>query len=798
MFISYASFQGEDAVGFAVSTLGAVLESSLLDAQAAFALLKETPTLVILDNLETLAEARGVIPARDNTPLRELLDTAAHWSENSPNIRILLTSRLPDLQHPKYPTSGSFKHQHLQLTGLAPQDALDWLNQLLRLPPGRDRGLPSLTRVGLLELLEKVAFHPLSIGLLAKVLQSRSLADVSPRLDELLAQESGEDAGLLASLNLSLDRLEAKARAWLPNLAVFQGGAMESQILKVTGVGKVDEDSTVAQGRQLLAAMESGDMLAIARAVGVPLPENVELPPEIMQQLQALLLSMLADKEQLAAEVNKHQPSELAPGADESTWPALKQSLLHTGLIQTENLAGLQDLPGLGGDTYLRFHPTLAPVLLNKLTPSQAESLRRRHRQAYYQLSGELFWLDQNNPHAARAVVRRELPNLLAAVNAALEAKDNDAVKFANNVNRFLGYFGLRREHERLATRAAHSGGERSSQPWVGARFGLGEQWYNAGRATEAQAVFVDLLDGLGAAPSYQRCVTLGMLGRCLAMQGQLGEAAARYRQKLEELAGLEQDQDVKRGTGLAHIDLGDVLTDLGDYPGARAAYQAALAIMQELGDARSIGAINGQFGTLALRQGQLAEAAQRYQAALGIFRQINEPGSEAVIHHQLGMTYQAAGQWDAAEQACRESARLNESQGNLQGAAESWNQLATVTLLVGKPAEAEDWFRKAIAGLHAAGDTASESKALNNLAVLLLSLGQKDRLAEARQLATQALAIMETLDPVGVEIWKTYAILAEIAEREDKPEEAADWRAKRKAVIESLPEKIRRNLGLA
>jgi len=106
--------------------------------------------------------------------------------------------------------------------------------------------------------------------------------------------------------------------------------------------------------------------------------------------------------------------------------------------------------------------------------------------------------------------------------------------------------------------------------------------------------MFLDLLEGLGDTPSYQRCVTLGRLGCCLRVQGQLGEAAARYRQELSELAGLEQSQGVRRETGLAHTDLGDVLMLSGDYLGARAAYQAALVICTEQGDARGSGAVEG------------------------------------------------------------------------------------------------------------------------------------------------------------------------------------------------------------
>jgi len=188
--------------------------------------------------------------------------------------------------------------------------------------------------------------------------------------------------------------------------------------------------------------------------------------------------------------------------------------------------------------------------------------------------------------------------------------------------------------------------------------------------------------------------------------------------------------------------------------------------------------------------------AEQRYREVIATFRRLNEPSHEAIYTHQLGIAYQKAQQWEAAEQAYREAARLFESQGDSRMAG-SWNQLAQVTELAGKPAEAETWYRKAIDGSKAAGDTANVSKMLSNLANLLQQHFPA-RLAEARQLAEESLAIDKTLDPVAAQIWKTYNILANIAEQQGETAQAAEYRAKRQAVIASLPLEIQSNLGLA
>src|SRR6516165_5602663 len=80
--VGYAGFQGTDPVGLAVSTLGSSLGESLLDPKAAVAALKKTPTLLILDNLEALAEGA----------LKELLDAVVGWSEAGTS-RVLITTR---------------------------------------------------------------------------------------------------------------------------------------------------------------------------------------------------------------------------------------------------------------------------------------------------------------------------------------------------------------------------------------------------------------------------------------------------------------------------------------------------------------------------------------------------------------------------------------------------------------------------------------------------------------------------------------------------------------------------------
>ena len=320
---------------------------------------------MILDNLEALADE----------PLKELLGAAVKWSKAGES-RVLCTTRKPDFGHPEYRVEGSLIHQRISLTGLgsikAPGDALEWYTHLMKFPPAPVVAQPQ--RDELIDLFDKINFHPLSIRVLAEQLKTRRPAELGPRLEHLLATSSktvpsstATDATLpelVASLQLSLDQLDETAWQMLPRLGVFQGGAFEDDLLAITEIS-------------------------------------------------------------------------------EDVWPALREQLESAALIEVETLPGLV-VP------FLRFHPTLALMLWEHLNKDEQAGLSVAHRQRYYALAGYLYHEDDKNPQAARAIVWRELPNLLHAVQAALDAADAEAVVFVACVNKFLSNFGLKQESEAL------------------------------------------------------------------------------------------------------------------------------------------------------------------------------------------------------------------------------------------------------------------------------------------------------------------------------------------------------------
>ena len=124
------------------------------------------------------------------------------------------------------------------------------------------------------------------------------------------------------------------------------------------------------------------------------------------------------------------------------------------------------------------------------------------------------------------------------------------------------------------------------------------------------------------------------------------------YHKELAVLAQLEQSESVKRETGIAHTDLADVLSDMGQFDAARQEYEASQVIIKSI---MTVVAVNlGQLGTLALRQNDLNEARRRYLEALASFAPTASRRAKRRMWHQLGMVAEEAHDWPRPKGAIR------------------------------------------------------------------------------------------------------------------------------------------------
>ncbi|MFZ5857034.1 MAG: tetratricopeptide repeat protein [Chloroflexota bacterium] len=583
---------------------------------------------------------------------------------------------------------------------------------------------------------------------------------------------TASDALELAASILEAYSLPRPPRVPLENLLTFLKGHPLSLQLALPQLRDYSAEQLVEQYQTILPQMKKGE----ARERNDSLEVSLRFSLDRLGEEAKTLLTRLSVFEGGALENVLLAVTEIPAEA----WNALKPQLTSTALIRVEELQGV-NVP------FIHFHPTLAPHLRAQ-PESQTDYATRntQYWQEYYELANYLYQADTQTPIQARSIVLRELPNLKRALKLALEAGALDeAVNFADSINKFLDYFGRWRERDEVAalvdkytSTQVNTDGKITQREYL-LESGRGERLLQQGRAGEAEKVFRALLSRLEEEADYNthsdQIRTLLRLGRCIGAQGRPTQTIELYKRAILLSQNLEQDKDIKQLVGTCHTELADVYAEMGQYDNARKEYESALEVDRELGDERGQGVDLGQLGTLAMTQGDLNEARKRYLEALSLFQRMGEDQSEAVIWHQLGMVAQEARDWDEAERCYKQSLAIKENLGDWALAATSCNQLAIVAKNAGRPAEAERWYLRAIELFEKVTDRQNLAKGLNNLASLYLS---QNRLDEAETYARRALAIKETLD-LSSQPWKLYNLLAQIAEKRGRMDEVREWRRK-------------------
>ena len=734
---AFVSFEQGAGADLALSwTRQPLLGDDFASSDQLAAALRETPGLVVFDNLETILP-RGDLPLAPGA-LQELLDMAWAWvggdgqAVDPGGPRLLITTRDTDLGDPRY--ASSRRCVHVELGGLDAHESLE-LARAVFVHWDIDRA--SVPPEPLLRLMGFLGGHPLSLYLVLPHLKRYSPDDLIAEFDRLLpgfsagaAKERNES--LLVSLDFSLRRLSGDARAALPDLAVFAAGAFDIHVVRVAQM-----DWNVWQG--VRSELVQAGLATVDEAVG-------------------LSAANPGDGQPVSSFYVKFHPT-LLPYLSTHLSPARRAAL---------------------EERYRQVYHALA----NYLYQSDSQNPQGARAIALREMPNLRRALDLALAHAAAH------PD-----DDALEA----AVRFADSVARFLDVFGLRREAAALRAKIQNLGpqgpGGLITMAETASRWQHGMGLLGEGRARQAEQAFRALLariDG-GAAfdAGYQRAVTLGSLGRALRAQGRPAEAAGLQRQRLSALANLEQSEQVRREAGAAHTDLADALCDLGRYAEARAEYEASVQVGESVGDPRMVAVGSGQLGTLALHERNYPEARRRHQEALSAFQALGEPAMEAAAWHQLGRVAQEERDWDEAERCYRESLRLSEAGNNLAYAASTADQLGIVCKGAGRLAEAGTWFRRALAIDEQLGRHSEVAKRYSNLAALLLEVeglpaadlpapfAGRDLLDEAEKYARQAAEIIEAIGDPSLQIWTTYSALAQIAERRGQPDEARQWRRK-------------------
>lgn len=667
--------------------------------------LREQPTLLVIDNLESVLAAPFAAPdagadvhsddalAADDRERADAILALAARLMDSGDTRLVFTSReaLPA------PFDGEI--QRIELHRLGRADAVQLVERTLGLDAaGMGREAEAL-REDIESLVDAVHGHARTLALLAPALRARGPVATQADLVGLMAEmerrfPGGREQSLLASVELSLRRLTPQTRERAKVLGAFHGAVDLDMLRHMTSWDAAEVqalgDSLVATG---LATPEHHNHLSL----------NPALCPYLAAEWD------LADREALVAKWIKSMRvyAEFLRG-EQSKNSGMAAALT---LMELPNLMALLDrVERVGeGEATIDLVTTLYGLLRNLNRPRLLDRIAQA-RDAATRALGHEAWghalfqvertrveqlLESGRSGEALAAAQRLHGLALAAGDAAYDFADYDLAGACFLLGRGLWTAGqagaalqpldeARRRFEAVEAREPGCGAARMAAVAVTERAGA---LRHLGRLDEA-------------AQGYERAITLGEQRRdereIAVNKGQLGTVRLLQRRFPEALAAYTGARDRfealgEMGTvGIAWHQIGMTHQDAGDGDAAEDAYRRSLAIKVQRNDLPGQASTLTQLGNLYdFVLGRPEDAVTHYRQAADRFVALQDVAAEGVVHNNLADTLHRLGR---RAEARREIERAIECQRGLGHAAEPWKScsiLAHIERDDGRVAEA-------------------------------------------------------------------------------------------------------------
>jgi tetratricopeptide (TPR) repeat protein len=248
----------------------------------------------------------------------------------------------------------------------------------------------------------------------------------------------------------------------------------------------------------------------------------------------------------------------------------------------------------------------------------------------------------------------------------------------------------------------------------------------------EALKLWQTVGDRLGQARALEN---LGLIE--LDDRGNAPGARARF----EAALALYREEDDEQGIGTVLGNLGDTALAEEHFSEAAALYDDALGHAQKLGNIRDVAATLTSLGMLAFFQGDHGTAIRRYEESLPLWRQLNDVPGTALTLGNLGEALDHAGDLTRAMALYSECLALSRDLGDRQGVAFAQSHLARIARQDGDPQRAASLFTESAHICLEIGDDGRLAEALEGLAGALSDLGD---MAEAARLFGTVNALRE------------------------------------------------------
>jgi tetratricopeptide (TPR) repeat protein len=627
--------------------------------------LRDQPTIVVLDNCESILPERGD-PANqtDRTDLTDpsdatpTADTPSASAEifalcqrllaAAPRTRLIFTTREP------LPAPFDARGRERELGALAPDDAVKLVGEVMKqngwTPPSDDAGT---TPEEITALVEAVHCHARGLVLLAREVARGGVKAATGDLRKLMADLERRHPGdrensLYASVELSLRRLSAESREPVKALAVCHGGVHLWVLGQITGL---EPDAARRLAIELIGVGLGEDMGSGHLRLDPGLPPYLlgELPEDEAEALR-------------------------------SRWAEAMTSL--TGYLYEQQFEDAR----LAAQLTLLELPNLLEMLIWSLGRQTAE------RVVDLADSVERLVANLGRPQAlARATkVREQAARALGEWSHARYLAEDAAI-------------------QRLTERGDLPAAYTAIQELLAKGRGAGEAAYPEAAYDLAMTHF-----------RLERVLRMG--GAAEAALAPLAEAQRRF-QALADTG----NKNAERMAGVAFTDTGHCLLLLGRLEDAALACEEGGRRARSMQDLRQVAVAQFQLGTVRLLQKRYSDALAIYATSREAFERLGEPRQVAKVWHQIGRAHEEAGRYELAEQAYRQSLAIEVRENDLGSQSSTLNQLGNLYDAMGRLEEAVTFLRQAAEVDVRLKDLANEGTDRSNLANSLIQLHRYD-----------------------------------------------------------------------
>ncbi len=675
-------------------------------------LLRERPALVILDNFESVIGPDPLMPPEE---LIEVLDAVWRWTSPESRTthhapRLLITTRDTTFNDARFAPS---KHcAHVALGGLATPDALELAAAVLD-DHGIDRA--AIPRQELVDLMAHLGGHPLSLTLVLPHLREYTPAELSARFEELLpgftqGQAAERNESLAVSLEFSLRRLGEETRAALPDLAVFQGGCMEYDLLAITGM---DEELW----RAARAELEAAALVTAESVPGVTVP-FIRFHPTLAPYLATLLAAERRAELEERYWRRYHALANYLYNADTQTphqaraialreMPNLRRALdlaLARAAADADAAAEAVDFATRIAkflDNFGRWRERdamMARIANSGLRIANGEGLTKAEYMLLSQ-QGETLW-QQGRAAEAEKVFHGLLARLEG--EAAYDA-DYDRAMTLIRLGRCLAAQGRPAQAIEFHRRAL-AGFERLSESSESAKkmaAACHVDWADnltaIGQFNEAEEHYETALPILREIDDHRSVgATLGQLGTLALERGELGQARERYAEALETFRALGEPRE----EAVWWHQLGRVAEEAaergsGDWDEAERCYRESLKLEEQMNNPKGVAQTCNQLALVAVGAGRPADAERWYLRAIELGKELRYYAELGKWLSNLADLYLSQGRLDEAESYARRAAEIKET---LDLSAAPWTTYAILAQIAearGRAEEAARWRRK-------------------------------------------------------------------------------------------------------